>query len=176
MVVIPSKMGRLNMRALLNRLQMMGTASRAGLAKSIGLSQPTAGKIVDELIRMDVVEEVDLAESAEKSLQRAVKAAAKVGRPGRMLRLNRDRIRFLGIRLGVTDTGFAALPVGANGEDRWQLRLPTPSTADAWLQQLSKAASAIKQKRFLGVLVSVPGIVDENDGRVLFSPNMHWTE
>jgi glucokinase len=26
------------------------------------------------------------------------------------------------------------------------------------------------------VLVSVPGVVDERDGRVLFSPNLHWTE
>ena len=47
MVVIPSEMGRLNKRALLDRLQALGTASRVSLAKSLGLSQPTAGKIVD---------------------------------------------------------------------------------------------------------------------------------
>jgi predicted NBD/HSP70 family sugar kinase len=28
----------------------------------------------------------------------------------------------------------------------------------------------------LGVLLSVPGIVDETTNRVLFSPNLHWTE
>ncbi len=60
MVIIPSKMGRLNKRALLDRLQIMGTASRATLAKSIGLSQPTAGKIVDQLLEMEVVEEVEV--------------------------------------------------------------------------------------------------------------------
>ena len=41
MVIVPSKMGRLNKRALVDCLQIMGTASRASLAKSIGLSQPT---------------------------------------------------------------------------------------------------------------------------------------
>jgi predicted NBD/HSP70 family sugar kinase len=175
MVVIPSRMGRLNKRALLYRLQMLGTASRAGLAKSLGLSQPTAGKIVDELIRSEIIQELDLSGPGNGGKNNS-EAIGRVGRPGRMLRLNRERIRFLGIRLGVTDTGFSPLPVGIIGEDKWQLRLPTPTSSAAWLQQLRKAASQFRQKRFLGVLVSVPGIVDENKGRVLFSPNMHWTE
>ena len=38
------------------------------------------------------------------------------------------------------------------------------------------AAEKVRVKNLWGVLVSVPGIVDENSGRVLFSPNLHWTE
>ena len=56
MIYVPSRMGQLNRRALLRQLQKLGVASRAHLAKSLGMSQPTAGKIVDELIGMDVVE------------------------------------------------------------------------------------------------------------------------
>jgi len=176
MVIVPSKMGRLNKRALLDRLQIMGTASRATLAKSIGLSQPTAGKIVDQLLEMEVVEEVEVPEAEERLRRGKPGTAGKVGRPGRMLRLNRTPVRFLAIQLGITDTGFAPLPLGVSGEDEWKLQLPTPDSAQGWERQLQKAAAKIKQKQFWGVLVSVPGIVDEKHGRVLFSPNLHWTE
>lgn len=172
MVVVPAKMGRLNKRALLDRLRVMGVASRADLAKSIGLSQPTAGKIVDQLIEMGVIEEVD----ATKLTNGEREAAAKVGRPGRMLRLNRAPVRFLAIQLGVTETSLAPLPLGVSGEDHWTLNIPTADSAKSWRQQLQKAAAKLKHKQFWGVLVSVPGIVDEKNGRVLFSPNLHWTE
>src|SRR5580765_2957461 len=174
MVVVPSKMGRLNKRALLDRLQVMGTASRASLAKAIGLSQPTAGKIADQLIAMGVIEEVDGPEADGENGEG--KAVGKVGRPGRMLRLNRAPVRFLAIQLGVTETSFAPLPLGVSGEDHWALQIPTPNSADAWQRQLQKISAKFRHKQFWGVLVSVPGIVDENNGRVLFSPNMHWTE
>jgi predicted NBD/HSP70 family sugar kinase len=93
-----------------------------------------------------------------------------------MLRLNRAATRFLGIQLGVSETSFAQLPVGVSGEDHWKLNVPTPGSAEAWRDQLQETAARIKQKNFWGVLVSVPGIVDEKNSRVLFSPNLHWTE
>src|SRR5438445_546962 len=170
MVIDPSRMGRLNKRALVDCLQIMGTASRASLAKSIGLSQPSAGKIVDQLIEKGVVEEVDVPDSDEKG------SVGKVGRPGRMLRLNRTPIRFLAIQLGVAETGLAPIPLGVPREDHWTLHVPTPESAKAWQRQLQKTAAKIRQKHFWGVLVSVPGIIDEKVGRVLFSPNLHWTE
>lgn len=176
MVVVPSKMGRLNKRALLDRLQVMGVASRAGLAKSIGLSQPTAGKIVDQLLAMGVIEEVDSPEPVAVNGDREPPSAAKVGRPGRMLRLNRAPVRFLAIQLGVTETSLAPLPLGVSADDHWTLHIPTPDSAKAWRQQLQKAAAKLKHKQYWGVLVSVPGIVDEKNCRVLFSPNLHWTE
>jgi len=166
-------MGRLNKRALLDRLQVMGTASRASLAKAIGLSQPTAGKIADQLIAMGVIEEVDSPEADGENGEG--KVAGKVGRPGRMLRLNRAPVRFLAIQLGVTETSLAPLPLGVSGEDHWALQFATPNSADAWQRQLQKISAKLKHKQFWGVLVSVPGIVDENNGRVLFSPNLHWT-
>ncbi|HWY75275.1 MAG TPA: Lrp/AsnC family transcriptional regulator, partial [Verrucomicrobiae bacterium] len=93
MIVIPSHMGRLNKRALLTRLQRLGTASRADLAKSLGLSQPTAGKIVDELLDLGVFEEV--AAVAQPASGQGRKAGTRPGRPGRMLRLTRSKARFL---------------------------------------------------------------------------------
>jgi predicted NBD/HSP70 family sugar kinase len=177
MVVVPARMGRINKRTLLGRLQRMGVASRAELAKSLSMSQPTAGKIADELLELGVLEEVNGENGTIRSAgTRTTDASVKLGRPGRMLRLNRSEPRFLAIQLGVSETSLAALPVGVDQEDHWTAQVRTPGSAEDWVKQLRVAAGEIEPQEFWGVLVSVPGIVDEKAGRVLFSPNLHWTE
>ncbi|MCX6903938.1 MAG: ROK family protein, partial [Verrucomicrobia bacterium] len=177
MVVVPAQMGRLNKRAFLARLQRLGLASRADLAKSLGLSQPTAGKIADELLALGVLEEAEEpALSVHEMGNGGESGQMQLGRPGRMLRLNRSRPRFVAIQLGVNETKLAAVPVGAEPEDHWVVEVRTLNSAEAWLGQMRSAAAEIPSRGAWGVLVSVPGVVDEQAGRVLFSPNLHWTE
>jgi len=182
MIYIPSRMGQLNRRALLRQLQRLGIASRADLAKSLGLSQPTAGKIVDELLAADVLEEVDLAETSDR-VPRANgrdKDVVLRGRPGRRLRLNQSETQLLAIQLGLNETTVAGLSLGVPAADEWQHHFPTGGSgfkpAKAWENNLRAAARAIGFGDFLGVLLSVPGLVDEASNRILFSPNIHWTE
>ncbi len=176
MIYVPSRMGQLNRRALLRQLQKLGVASRAELAKSLGMSQPTAGKIVDELIATDVIEEV--AEAGERS--NGGEAASQLGRPGRRLRLNESRAKFLGIQLGVKTTTVAGLTLGIVEQDHWPVAFDVagtePNPARVWEKKLHAAARAFGRENFLGVLMSVPGVVDEAANRILFSPNTHWTE
>ncbi len=174
MIVVPSKMGRMNKLALLTRVQRMGSASRADLAKSLGLSQPTCGKIVDDLLRTGVLETIEPLESRDDGPP--VNGKPKLGRPGRMLRLNRTDPRFLGIQLGVTRTSLSPLALGVSGEDDWRATFSTPASAADWVGELSRVARQFKFKQLAGVLVSVPGILDERESRVIFSPNLHWTE
>jgi predicted NBD/HSP70 family sugar kinase len=166
-ILVPSKMGQLNKRALLARLQVLGVASRAELAKSLGLSQPTTGKIVDDLLQIGLVREFD------SDRQREV---AALGRPGRRLRLDGSRPRLVAVQLGVTHTSLAALPIGTGGEDRWTVQFATPASPTRWRRALAKAATRLPVKGLWGVLASVPGVVDEQKAEVLFSPNLHWTE
>jgi predicted NBD/HSP70 family sugar kinase len=172
MIVVPSRMGRLNKRALLGHLRRMGTASRAELAKSLGLSQPTAGKIVDELLAMGVFEEV----ASEPDSNGSPLSRSKAGRPARMLRLSRSKAHFLAIQLGIQKTDFALPSAGFSGEDDWVTHLPTPDSAKDLLRQFRKVAAELPAKKFWGVLVSAPGVIDERAGKILFSPNLHWTE
>ncbi|MGC8830137.1 MAG: ROK family transcriptional regulator [Verrucomicrobiia bacterium] len=167
-------MGLINKQTLIYRLQRMGAASRAELAKELGLSQPTVGKIANQLLKQGVIEVVRSAKSfkAEKEEEEPV----KIGRPGILLRLNRKDPRFLCIQLGVDETCLAASPIGIDSEDKWQIRVPTTDSAQGWLKQLKAAEQQLQQKNFWGILVSVPGIVDEASEKVIFSPNLHWTE
>ncbi len=176
MILIPSLMGRINKRDLLGRLQRIGQASRADLAKSLGLSQPTAGKIAGKLIRLGVLEEADEVAAASQLRAPAGDRRGRIGRPGRLLRLNRTQPRFLAIQLDVNETNLAALPVGVDPDDHWTIQVKTPSSADAWVRRLKEVAGSIPAHDYWGALVSVPGIVDEPRARVLFSPNLHWTE
>lgn len=170
MILFPSHMGRLNRRALLRQLQKSGVASRAHLAKALGMSQPTAGKIVDDLLALEVVEEVEMPPSE----------VVQLGRPGRLLRLNQSKAQLLGIQLGITETTVAALSLGMPDEDRWQHTFTIGDAksdpAKTWKQRLQAAAKKIGTKHFLGALLSVPGVVEEAGNRIIFSPNIHWTE
>ena len=172
MVIIPSRMGRHNKRALLDRLLHMGTASRAELAKSLGLSQPTTGKIADELLELGVFEETD---PVTPDLSPRASANRRLGRPGRMLRLTQSKSRFLGMQLGIAKTSLSPLPLSISDEGQWAVSFDTPITAKEWSRELHKAAAQIPQKSFWGILVSVPGLVDERKGTILYSPNLRWT-
>ena len=172
MILVPSLMGRLNQQALLDRLQQLGAASRADLAKSLGLSQPTAGKIVDRFIELGVLEE----QGCPAWPFHLSPGNPKPGRPGRLVRLNQTARRFLGIQIGVSSTSLAPLALVFDGTDHWEYDFPTPDSPAQWLRQLRQAARQFPDTDLWGVLVSVPGIVDEPAGRVLFSPNLHWTE
>jgi predicted NBD/HSP70 family sugar kinase len=180
MIYVPSRMGQLNRRALLRQLQKLGVASRADLAKALGMSQPTAGKIVDELIEMDVLEEVAIlsAEAGERVAEGDV--ASPLGRPGRQLRLNQTRAKFLVIHLGVHTTTLAGVTLGPANEDHWPVMFDVnatePNPAKAWEKRLRQAAKSLGGESFLGAVVSAPGVVDEAANRILFSPNLHWTE
>lgn len=170
-------MGRLNRRALFARLQRLGRASRAELAKSLGMSQPTAGKIVDDLIAQGLVEEVAGRSVSEPFGPRGRGwGKGRIGRPGRLLQPSTSQPRFLAVQLGVEQTHVAGLPAAAPSVDAWDEAFPTVGGAEAWAQALERAAGRWVKHECWGVLVSIPGIVDEVAGQVLYSPNLHWTE
>jgi len=169
---LPASLRRTNQRTVISLLLRLGNASRADLAKAAGISQPTAGKITTELLRLGVIKELSLS-GAENEVSSGTR---RLGRPGQMLRLDDQNPRFVVIELGVTETRISALPVAIKLQDEWACTFATPSSPEAWLTKMRAAATKLTDPHLWGVLVSVPGIVDETAGRVLFSPNLHWLE
>jgi predicted NBD/HSP70 family sugar kinase len=139
------------------------------------MSQPTAGKIVDELLLEKILEEVEV-----EVKEPAANGSVRLGRPGRQLQMTRSQPGFLGIQLGIQETQVAELPLGAAVESDWRHAFPVPpkgpNPAVVWERGLRAVAKKLRSKKFRGVLLSVPGVVDESSKRILFSPNIHWSE
>jgi len=142
-------------------------AARSELAEVAGTSCVTAGKIVDELLEQGVLE---AAETRRES---------RPGRPGQSLRLNVRVPRFMLVQLGVAHTRISFAPLGTSVDTPWAVEMETPGSAREWEQAVGAAITKLLPRRVSdvwGVMMSVPGIVDEAEGRVLFSPNVHWSE
>jgi predicted NBD/HSP70 family sugar kinase len=152
--------------AILDYLLERKVASRADLARATGMSKPTAGKIIDDLMHAGVVEEFQIMNGGRLS----------VGRPGKQVRLATARSRFVVIELGVEVTRMGALPPALPEQERWDVEFKTPDGDETWQKQLVQHALQLDVKRPWAVLVSTPGVVDEGAGRVLLSPNIHWSE
>lgn len=206
MILLPARMAQSNRRTLVRTLQRLGLASRADLAKALGMSQPTTGKIVDELVALGLLAEVgegrsdptfpDHGPTPEPSrrsstpitkppsdtppsgipLRRNGNPAPRLGRPGRLLQLESTHPRLVGIELGVTMTRVGLLSLTGTSVDAWTTEWPTQNSLEAWFQSMADAALKLRPLDVQGAVASVPGIVDETAGRVVYSPNLHWTE
>jgi predicted NBD/HSP70 family sugar kinase len=165
---IPSSLRKINRRSILRHMVQVPAAARGELAQVAGTSAVTAGKIVDELLEEGVLETAEMR-----------RGAIRPGRPGQNLRLNTRSPRFVLLHLGVRHTrmGFAAL--GTTEETPWAVEFETPASAREWESGLREAWNRIKlpsSADLWSVVMATPGIVDEQRGKVLFSPNIHWSE
>ena len=165
MRAIPASLRLTNQGALVDQLLRLGVATRAELAKATGMSQPTSGKIIDELLEAKIVETVD-DEVRERN----------VGRPGKHVRLASEPARFLIIELGVERTSLAARPLEPLELETWPSSFETPTTEADWARRLRAELESLPLSEAWGVVLSVPAMVDERAGKILLSPNLHWLE
>src|SRR4051812_8915636 len=165
MRAIPASLRLTNQGAIVDQLLRLGVATRAELAKATGMSQPTAGKIIDELLDVEVVEAVD-DDARERN----------VGRPGKLVRLATAPDRLLIVELGVELTSLAARPIAPLELESWPISFKTPTSEAAWTKRFRAELAGLGLTRPWGAVLSVPAMVDERIGKVLLSPNLHWLE
>jgi predicted NBD/HSP70 family sugar kinase len=166
MPAVPASLRLANQATLLEELLGRKAASRAELAKATGMSKPTAGKIIDDLVHAGVVEEIKTVDGGRPS----------VGRPGKQLRLSAGRARFVVVELGPEWTRISALAPSPPDQERWEVQFKTPPSDTAWQEKVAQSAEKLDIKRPWAVMVSVPGVIDEKTGRILMAPNLHWSE
>jgi len=166
MRAVPRTLRLMNQRAVLERLFREGPTTRAALAEATGMSRPTSGLIIEELLGARVLEEGALATDG------------KPGRPGRSVMLERKTPRFLLVQIGVKHTDLAAVPVGGSPSDQWDESFKTPTSERAFLSELAASVRRLdlRSRTLWAFAVSLPGLLDEAKGKVLLSPNLHWTE
>ena len=153
-----------NTRSLLHELMLSGAMSRAEIARKLHVSKPTVGEITTELLERGLIREIDTVNPANRGR----------GRPSTPIQLDNNVPRILLIQIGIHETRLAATPLLVDDADDWDIATPTPSSMPKFRQALTKAIRQLPTRELLGMVISVPGLVDEPEGRSIFSPNLHW--
>ena len=109
-----SHLREINQRRVIQTMMRLQTASRAQLARDSKLSQPTVGRIVDDLLERSILAEVSTGEQSDVAAQ---DDPPQLGRPSKALQLDRSRRRFLAVQLGVSRTRVSALPMRVTDAD-----------------------------------------------------------
>jgi predicted NBD/HSP70 family sugar kinase len=92
------------------------------------------------------------------------------------IRVDEAQPRFLAIQLGLVHTRLSPLTVAPPTRDTWSQVIKTPSSMERWAADVSNAVKSMGESRFAAVLVSVPGVLDEETGTSLLSPSARWME
>jgi predicted NBD/HSP70 family sugar kinase len=154
----------INRRAVLNLIRTKQPISRADLARISGLQRSTISLIVEDLIAGHWV-----LEGPTGRLPR--------GRRPTFLRLNDDRV-IIGVDIRPLQITVALADV--NGKFTSQEVMPTvanPKTAiDGVIARIQRLLRSCGEKKVEGIGISLPGRVEPGSGRLIFAPNLKWTD
>jgi predicted NBD/HSP70 family sugar kinase len=164
--IMAADMRGINRTAILELIRRSGVTSRVGIAKTLGVSLPTVMRIVDDLIREQLVCET---EEKEKS----------GGRRRTMIRLNAGEHLAIGLDLGATKFYGAVTDLGGEilfertlqfqackGEESYAL---TTQLIDELHDMACKTG-----KRIIGIGVGAPGVTQHEPGIVEWAPSLEW--
>jgi N-acetylglucosamine repressor len=165
--ISPTLLRKLNERAVFDLVRTRQPISRAELTRMSGISAPTASKVVANLLKAGLLEEVD------------GQGKSRVGRPSKVYRLGQHGVQVIGATIDVRRC--SVLSAGLDGEfDPSQvMEFTTPATYRQLVEGLAVRASRLMRRggvTTLGMGISTPGEVDFRSQRVLFSPNLHMTD
>jgi predicted NBD/HSP70 family sugar kinase len=153
-----------NRRAVLNLIRTKQPISRADLARISGLQRSTISLIVEDLIEGHWV-----LEGPTGRLPR--------GRRPTFLRLNDDRV-IIGVDIRPLQITVALADV--NGKFTSQEVMPTvanPKVAiDGVITRIQRLLRTCGGKKVEGIGISLPGRVEPGSGRLVFAPNLNWTD
>ena len=154
-----------NRSLVLDLLRRSGSLSRPDLAKQTGLTLPTIGAIVDDLIAEGLA--ID---------RGAGVGSARGGRRPRLLEFNSAARRVLGVNIGVHRTTVAVGDARGELVARLDAATPNPAEVDAVVALVSSMAKRLRRELgdVDGAGICVPGLVESGSGVCLAARNLGW--
>lgn len=143
--------------------------SRADLAVATGLNRATVGKIIDQLLEARLVRE-------------AGKTSHGPGRPATLLEIDPAAGYLIGAELGVDYLDVILTDFSGHRLVDAQVDVAAehgPTLAMRALERLVDeviGAAGVRSSSVLGLGVSVCGLVDEDSGTIVHSPNHGWSD
>jgi glucokinase-like ROK family protein len=158
---------KLNTRRVLKLIRDNPSISRAEISKLSGLSAPTASRIVEDLIKEGLVEEIGM-------------GVSNGGRRPNLLKFCPDNNFIIGIDLGTTNIYgvLANLEAEIISEEKTPTRVEGGfySIMDRTFEVIEKLKARLggKQSHLCGIGMAVAGLINKKRNIVEFSPNFHW--
>jgi glucokinase-like ROK family protein len=160
---------KLNTSLILDCLRTRGPLSRARLSDVTGLNRSTVSSLINDLLEEQLVREIGLEPAGR-------------GRPGMLLELSPDGGCAVGVEIGVDFISVILTDFVA--QILWRQRISSdPEDGQAIIveraEAIVQAALEIGKDRGLrplGIGVGVPGLVDVQQGSLVFAPNLHWRD
>lgn len=159
---------KINLTAIMNYIRINAPISRSTLARKTGLNKATITSLVSELINRNLIKEIGLKNNA-------------LGRPSMDLTLNPDAGFIIGVEIGVDFINVIGTDFSPKEISHVIVSTTLEMTVDEVLKEMivciKHAVEECKHKvggNFLGLAVGVPGLVDYEEGTLLFAPNLKW--
>jgi glucokinase-like ROK family protein len=158
---------QINLSLILNNLRKNAPISRAGLAEMTGLNKTTVSSLIQELIDRKFVREVGL-------------EAGGKGRPARLLTLDPGAGYIVSAEIGVDFLSVICTDFAPEVIWRQQESISPDMGQHNIIDRVLALLHQGVQKgceycdSLLGVAVGIPGLVDQDTGRLLLAPNLGW--
>jgi predicted NBD/HSP70 family sugar kinase len=152
----------INRQIVLNYVREKSPISRAEIAQETALQRSTVSLIVDDLKARGLIDETE--------------GESTGGRPPILLRLRTAEAVAIGIDLGTKDTTIAASDLA--GRVLTREIFPTDPDPVISLDNIIEAARKLMSQHpgVEGIGVSVPGLVDAEQGTAIFVPHFKWRD
>ncbi len=161
---------RLNLGLLMRSLVSGGPRSRARLAEDTGLNKATVSSLVSELAERGMVTEGSVDRSG-------------VGRPSRAVQVDRSRLRSIGLELNVDYVAGVITDLTGTVLARHRQAIGVvdlgPARGLGRVAEVARAlvaAAGCAPEQVETLTLSVPGMIDIEDGILYYAPNLRWRQ
>jgi predicted NBD/HSP70 family sugar kinase len=159
----PSVLKRVNMRRFIEEILHQGTCTCVDLTQALGVTAPTSYGVLNELELLGLIEEVQ-------------SPIPLRGRPPRVFRLVTWSSFIIGCQIDASNISISSAGLDGRPHQINPVLIPTPDSYSQLLNQLADTVLELvqtSQRNCLGVGLAIPGLVNETEGRVVLSPNLH---
>ncbi len=146
---------------ILRHLHFHGPASRADLARTLGLAPSVITRIVREL-------------TAEGCLVETECPRSSLGRRPTLLAFNPDYRTVIGAHIQPGKLECALLNMGGRILARWEAAVDPQPDPKQVFDLLLKAVVALQRDNTLGLGIAISGLIDIRTGETIFSPVLQW--
>ncbi|HVN47946.1 MAG TPA: ROK family protein [Bacteroidota bacterium] len=165
LISVNAKVGRdINRSSVLNSIREHQPISRINVAKMTGLNKSTVSDIVGELLEENLIEE-------------DIDRNQKVGRNPINLRVKQEMHVVGAIYFNSPKTELAVIDIGGTIKSKSEIPTETENPKrfiEQCLTQLDMLREESKSPAFKGIGITVAGIVDSAQSKVIYAPNLGW--